>query len=288
MTHAVIRLSDNALPPSMVYRPQLTARWGQGSTSLVMLHGFTGSGLSFSHLAAHLGEVVTALCPDLPGHHGAGLPLEEGTRGFIETVDGLAEALPRRAVVYGYSQGARIALLLAARHPHKVQKLILEGCHPGLRQRHDRLLRRLQDERRAQQLTSRGVEAFVDAWERLPLFSGLRRLPAAEQAALRLRRVTHEASGLAGALRCLGQGVQPDVWPLLPKLHVPTLILTGSADIKYTQLARRMVGELPSAWRKAFEGIGHAPHLECPAAWADEVRAFLAVDAESELEVVSG
>ena len=52
--------------------------------------------------------------------------------------------------------------------------------------------------------------------------------------------------------------------------------MTGTQDAKYTRLARQMAAELPMAWRASFSGVGHAPHLECPAAYAAEVRSFLA------------
>ena len=39
--------------------------------------------------------------------------------------------------------------------------------------------------------------------------------------------------------------------------------------------AKAMARELPIAWFRSFEGVWHAPHLEAPARFADEVMAFL-------------
>jgi 2-succinyl-6-hydroxy-2,4-cyclohexadiene-1-carboxylate synthase len=36
-----------------------------------------------------------------------------------------------------------------------------------------------------------------------------------------------------------------------------------------------MSAELPMVWGHAFEGVGHAPHLEAPVPWACEVLSFL-------------
>ncbi len=250
--------------------------WGRGPVKALFLHGFTGSHDAFSHLEPLLGDVLTAACVDLPGHLDAPLPRQSGTAGFLETVDALAESVGGPHVVIGYSQGARVALGLAIQHPHLVSKLVLESGSPGLRQRHARSRRRQADEALAKLLVEHGVEPFVARWERLPLFDGLRALPEAEQAALRSRRSAHTREGLAGALRCLGQGVQPDFWPALPTMHVPTLLLSGSTDEKYTRAARLMSAELPLAWRATIRGVGHAPHLEAPRAYAAEIRAFLA------------
>jgi 2-succinyl-6-hydroxy-2,4-cyclohexadiene-1-carboxylate synthase len=251
-------------------------RWGTGPTKALFLHGFTGSGASFRHLEPLLGDVVTATCVDLPGHRQAPLPHASGSAGFEETIASLASALDQRTVVIGYSQGARIALALAARFPERVERLVLESGAPGIRRRSERVQRRKSDEAMAALIVERGVDVFVDRWEQLPLFAGLQSLPEPERAALRERRMGHTAEGLAGALTCLGQGVQPDLWSALPGLRIPTLVLSGAKDTKYTRLARRMVAELPLGWRRTFANVGHAPHLECPQAYADEVRAFLA------------
>lgn len=257
--------------------------WGSGELRVVFLHGFTGSRFSFDHLEPLLGDVITARCFDLPGHHEAALAVGD----FDSIVDSLAAQLDAPVVVVGYSQGARLALALAARHPLLVTRLILESGSPGLHRRHERVLRRRSDQALAELLTADGVEAFIAKWEQLPLFSGIRALPSDVQDRLRARRVGHTAQGLASALVAMGQGAQTDLWPALPVLRVPTLLITGAADQKYTRLARRMAAELPLAWRVSFRGAGHAPHLEVPGEWAAEVRTFLAAAWSQEPQVVT-
>lgn len=250
-------------------------RWGQGPLPALFLHGFTGGRESFRHLEPLLGDVLTATCVELPGHGEAPLPSGSGADGFAQTIDALAELLDRPSAVIGYSQGARLALALAVRRPRQVSRLVLESGSSGLRQRRARSQRREADERLAELITTRGVAAFVARWEALPLFAGLRCLSEADREALRQRRTAHRADGLAGALRCLGQGIQPDLWPALPTLYVPTLLFSGACDEKYTRLACQMAAQLPVSWRVCFPRVGHAPHLECPRAWADEARRFL-------------
>jgi 2-succinyl-6-hydroxy-2,4-cyclohexadiene-1-carboxylate synthase len=237
----------------------------------LFLHGFTGSRFSFDHLEPLIGELVTAKCVDLPGHHEA----PDATGDFDGVLDGLAGQLDGPVSVFGYSQGARLALGLAVRHPGLVERLVLESGAPGIHRRHERVMRRRADEALAALIETEGVDPFIAKWEQLPLFSGIRALSADVQEQLRRRRVSHRPSGLASALRTLGQGAQPDLWPALPTLRVPTLLITGASDAKYTRLARRMAAELPLAWRVAFRGVGHAPHLEAPQAWANELRSFL-------------
>lgn len=245
--------------------------WGTGPKRALMLHGFTGSRFSFDHLEQLVGDVITADCVDLPGHHEA----PSDVRDFDEVIELLASRIERPQTVIGYSQGARLALGLAVRHPHLVERLVLESGAPGIHRRHDRVMRRRSDEALASLIESDGVDSFIAFWEQLPLFSGIRGLPDDVQEQLRRRRVSHSPAGLAAALRLMGQGAQPDFWPALPTLRVPTLLITGSQDTKYTRLARRMAAELPLAWRFAIRGAGHAPHLEKAVAWSQEVRSFL-------------
>lgn len=247
-----------------------SSNWGRGQTKAVFLHGFSGSSESFNHLAPLLGDVLSAVCVDLPGHHGA------PSASWDETVESIGRLLEGRSVLVGYSQGARLALAVAARFPQRIERLILESGSAGFRRRHDRVLRRRADEALAELIVSRGMDAFVSHWEQLPLFSGLRAMPAVEQQALRERRGQHTAQGLAEALRTLGQGAQPDLWPALQSLRVPTLLMTGSNDAKYTRIAKKMAVDLPMAWHVSFRGVGHTPHLECAEAYAAEVKSFLA------------
>jgi 2-succinyl-6-hydroxy-2,4-cyclohexadiene-1-carboxylate synthase len=257
-------------------------RWGRGPRPALFLHGFTGSRGAFGHLEALLGDALTATCVDLPGHGEAPPP-----DSFSQTVEQLIELLEGPTVVVGYSQGARLALALAVRAPALVDRLVLESGTPGLHRRADRVARRRSDEALARLVTDLGVERFIDLWEQNPLFAGLRGLPDALRLSLRARRVSQRPEGLAAALRVLGQGAQPDLWPALISLRRPTLIVTGALDRKLTRIARRMVTDLPLAWHVTIDGAGHAPHLERPEAYAAEIRQFLAPSWDAEPEVLA-
>ena len=56
---------------------------------------------------------------------------------------------------------------------------------------------------------------------------------------------------------------------------MPTLLLTGALDEKFTGIARKMATELPVVWRHTFPDCGHAPHLEVPEDYVREVLSFL-------------
>jgi len=251
-------------------------RWPGEGRPLLLLHGFTGNRGSYSHLRPRLVEHADVVVVDLPGHGESPFPEDTTFSSTLEALVALLDALGFGEVdVAGYSLGARVALGLAVAVPGRVRRLVLESGSPGLRRRHDREMRRRTDESLAARLESEGVEPFVDAWEALPIFAGVRSLPGEVQAAVRARRLSGHPEGLALSLRRLGLGTQPNYWPELPRLRTPTLLLTGARDAKFTALARRMAAELPLVWGHVFPNVGHAPHLESPEAWAREVTGFL-------------
>ena len=250
-----------------------TERWGNGPINALFLHGFTGNKDSFRHLEPLLGSEISATCVDLPGHGSAGIP-EQGV-GFKQVIDALAALIPKPIAVVGYSQGARIALALAAHYPEKITKLVLESGTPGFRRKRDRVARWLKDRALSRRIQQIGVAAFVQEWESLPLFASFARLPAAVRDNLRARRLANSAQGLIWALTHMGQGAQPSYWAALPELRRPVLLLVGEHDTSATRLARRMEEGVPLAWHRVFASVGHAPHLECPEAYAEEVRNFL-------------
>ena len=242
---------------------------------LLLLHGFAGSRSSWDALAPELAKFSTVVAVDLPGHASAPLPSNRGEEGFFEVVDALAACTEGPMDVLGYSQGARLALALALRHPKRVCRLVLESGTAGLSSEEWRLKRRAEDEANASLLEEGGVASFMDAWKKRPLFATQERLPLEKKQALEERRKAHSASGLAGALRCMGLGVQPNFWPLLCGLRVPTLLISGEEDIKFTSLAQQMACALPFAYHAAIPGSGHAVHLELPGEWQEVIKDFL-------------
>ncbi len=253
-------------------------RWGTGTRPALLLHGFTGDSHAFDGLRPWLGKALVAISLDLPGHGRSPLTASSGRAGYEETL----EALERRLIelgepaeLIGYSQGARLALAVALRRPRCVRRLVLVSGSPGLRRRRARRARRLADEALAQRLERGGVEPFMRRWEALPLFEGLRRLPPAQRQELSAARRRCSAQGLAAALRAFGTGVQPSCWEGLPGLRVPTLLVTGARDAKFTAIAVEMAAQLPLGWRCTLEGVWHAPHLEAPAALCAELLRFL-------------
>ncbi len=241
---------------------------GQGPT-LVMLHGFTGSAAGWgSHLDALAARGWRVIALDLPGHGRSDAPDDaqcytiENCQRYI--LAALQEPGVNRgeAVLLGYSMGGRIALYTA--FSGFFRALILESASPGLEDQASREQRRSSDEALAASIERNGVQAFVDRWEKLPLFASQNTLPAEAREALRRQRLNNRASGLAQSLRGAGVGVQPSLHARLPTLRIPVMLIAGELDTKFTAIARSMAQVLPQSQLCIVPGAGHAVHLERP------------------------
>lgn len=253
---------------------------GSAGRPLLLLHGFMGSADDWLPFQYEWMQDHLTIAPDLPGHGRTATPADPA-RTHIEavTADLLAicdEYAPGRPLdVLGYSMGGRAALAFALSNPQRVRSLVLESASPGLRSEEERAARRADDELRARLLELEGLEAFVNAWEALPLWASQARLPQATREALRRDRLRNTPAGLAASLRGLGTGSQPSYWKRLPELQMPVLLIAGALDEKYAALAQEMATQIPRAQLAQIEQAGHNVHLEAPQAFSDAIADFL-------------
>lgn len=243
-------------------------RCSQGGVTLLLLHGFTGSELSFTDVEPGLCRAFRVATLALPGHGlaagWADRPVETGWDDAVEALLATLRSLDEPPLLHGYSMGARLGLAAALRAPELLRGLSLESGTAGLRAAAERAARRAADEELARFAEEQGLARFLDRWEETPLLSPLRALSPDAQGRLRRRRAQGSAAGLAWALRALGQGAQPDLWPELHRLQLPVLLLHGARDPKYTALAAQLERALPHAVRQPIDDAGHTPHLEQP------------------------
>lgn len=251
---------------------------------LVLLHGFSQASRCWAPVDTALAEDHDAVALDLPGHGGS-----SGIRADLwSTADLVAATLADldtsrtgvhdhrgpggRATLLGYSMGGRVALHVALAHPELVGRLVLVGATPGIEDDDERAARRRSDDALADRIEAIGVPAFLDEWLALPLFAGL-----SPDAAHRAEREANTAAGLASSLRLTGTGTQAPLWDRLGELTMPTLLVTGEHDRKFTEEAQRMLPLLGGpAEHVVVPDAGHTAHLERPQAFLDRVRTWLA------------
>jgi len=120
-----------------------------------------------------------------------------------------------------------------------------------------------------------GLERFVEYWENLPLFAGMKRLPPELQQRLRVQRLRNRPLGMANSLRGMGTGRQPSWWPSLASLPMPVLLTAGEQDAKFMDLAERMVSVIPHASFVPVPNAGHTVHVEQAELFDTIVKEFL-------------
>ena len=246
---------------------------------VIVIHGFTGSGAAMAPLVHRL-DGWQRIAVDLPGHGRSPAP-PQPSRYSIEA---MAESVARLAAtaadesyhVIGYSMGGRVALALAAAHPHVCRSVALISATAGMTDEAERAHRRQADEALADRIGEHGLEQFVADWMAAPMWDTLRAcLSETEWEASMRQRLGCDPVGLANSLRAGGTGSMTPLWDRLATLAVPTLIVCGALDGKFVELGRRMSELLPHSELAVMSGVGHAVHLEAPDLCADTVADFM-------------
>lgn len=252
---------------------------------VVLLHGFMGLSDDWMHVVSQLKDQYRCVMPDLPGHGRSGFPLRRKMITIQSVAEGIIEMLDtlkvEKSTLLGYSMGGRVALYTALNFPDRISALILESSGPGLEDEYERRVRTALDDDRAYHLRVQGLDPFLDEWYRAPLFESLHRFPE-RLALLKASRAIHNVEGLAAALQGLSTGRQPSLWDKLEQLNLPTLLICGSLDHKFTRINRIMSESIRLCEWKIIGDAGHNTHLEHPEAFVTTVQRFLAEKAHKQ------
>jgi len=237
--------------------------------TLILLHGFTGSAAGWGHQMDTLADYgLRIIALDMLGHGQSDAPKAAKRYSIEHCQKDILAALQElgvkkgHAIILGYSMGGRIALYAA--FSGFFRALILESASPGLEDPAEREERRTSDEALAASIEREGVPAFVERWERLPLFASQKMLSVEYREALHKQRLQNNATGLAQSLRGVGTGVQSSLYAQLPTLHIPVLLIAGELDTKFSMIAKHMARELPRSQLHIIPAAGHTVHLEQP------------------------
>ncbi len=247
----------------------------RGAPAVLMLHGFGASLHTWDTWAQGLNATHRVIRFDLPGN-GLSEPDPEGNytdARSLQMVLALMDQLGvARASVVGHSIGGRMAWTLAARHPGRVERLVLVApdgfASPGFEY---------------------GKAAEVPAVLGLMRYAmpksvlRMNLAPAyANPAALTDERTTryHDLMLAPGArqamLMRLQQTVLTDPRPLLATITAPTLLVWGEADAMIPMAnAQDYLGAVKGSRLVTFPDTGHLPQEEAAQASIKVVAQFL-------------
>jgi len=233
-----------------------------------LLHGWGLNSAVFGGFREALAIPTQSL--DLPGHGQA--PYERGDLDPERLAQTLARRYPEPGVWLGWSLGGLVALVLAARHPECVTKLILVGATPCFLRSPDwshgtehAVLKGFADQLEC------GYEATLRRF--LTLQAGV-----GERAQVRKLMSDLKTGGSAQAA-ALAEGLfvlaTHDLRGLLDSIQIPTLFIHGADDKVVSPEAARWSAQRMAHARLCVLGHGHAPFLSDEARCAEIVKDFL-------------
>jgi pimeloyl-ACP methyl ester carboxylesterase len=104
---------------------------GAGKPPLVLLHGMLGSSRNWQSAGADLASHFQVFALDLRNHgrspHAASMTYEEMMADVLTWLDELPF---ERVKIVGHSMGGKVAMLLACRHPERVERLVVVDIAP--------------------------------------------------------------------------------------------------------------------------------------------------------------
>ena len=202
---------------------QLSFRSRGDGEAIIFLHGLLGSSKSWAFQFAHVSRNYRVIAWDAPGFGQSAL-VPASIDAYVEALRGfLASIGETRISLIGHSMGGAVAACFAARFPELVSRLVLSCSHAGY------------GDPETAPMPSK-FESRMREFHRIgPVAYGANRardllpdcIPACvfDHAAEVASEVNPE--GLRRATRMLQRA---DNRPLLPKLGMPILILTGEMD----------------------------------------------------------
>jgi len=255
--------------------------------TLVLLHG--GPGLDHSIYKPRFSSLADIAQVVFLDHRANGRsdpgPREAWTLAqWGDDVRAFCEALGiARPIVLGVSFGGMVALAYATRHPAHPAKLILvstEAAGGTYPERRVALFERFGGPEVGALARRRFVdghvdEAMLDAWLRLafPLYTRTPRDPEVVRRAIRHPEVTRWFT------RPGGEGQRFDLFPALPRVQCPTLVLGGEEDpMTPIECQADIATALPAHLVRfeRFPGCGHGVLPDAPERAMAAIRDFIA------------
>ncbi len=255
--------------------------WGNvDSPTLVLLHGLRGHAHSWDDVSAALCQDYHVLALDQRGRGDTDWAPGGDYSGaaFVADLVGFCDALGLKSfTLIGHSMGGRNSLAFAGRHADQLEKLVIVDIGPTVDPRGgQRITRELQEV--PEEFDS--FEAVVEYMSRQNRFSSdqvmRRRLQYATKD-LPNGKVGWKYDLAIRDQRRNGAGApSEDLWPLLPNITCPTLVVRGQeTDLLMPENARQMVEALPNASLVEVERAGHMVFEDNPDGFIAAVKPWL-------------
>jgi pimeloyl-ACP methyl ester carboxylesterase len=233
--------------------------------AVVLLHGWGASIQSMWPIYQYLAPTHAVYALDFPGFGASEQPPEAwGVGDYLRLLLDWLEALQvSRATFLGHSFGGRVSIMLAAKYPERVKRLILVDS-AGIRPK------------RTARYYMRTY--FYKATKRVIALPGIRRWqPQLRKRLLKLLDAEDYGNATPGPMQgTFIRVVNEDLRPLLKQIKAPSLLLWGSDD-QDTPVSdgKIMEQEISDAGLVVFQGAGHFSYLDCFPQFCAVISSFL-------------
>jgi len=251
----------------------------QKRSTVLMLHGFTGSLNNWREILGSLNPNFNYIGIDLVGHGKSDSPVnidKYSPQALSKQIDDLLNYLSiEQIIIVGYSMGGRAALSFAINHPNKIRGLILEGTIAGIESEKIRNERINNDDELADYIEAHNIEDFVELWMSKKNFNTQRRFSYEKLKNIREKKTLNSKIGLANSLRGFGTGRMGYFVSKLNQINYPVLLITGELDTKFTKINSVLKQKFLNAKHKIIKNAGHNTHIEEPMKFAETANQFL-------------
>ena len=244
-----------------------TLQWGTTGETVLFLHGLTGVAEVWGPLVAHLDTTRCYVALDQRGHgQSPSAPsLDYSSGAFVQDTLALVRGLGGRVHLVGHSMGARVALIMAARHPEVLRSTAIIDIGPEAS--------RANIASTLQGLASR-PQRFASRQAALA-FAFRNRTPAPADEAIFLARLMPDPAGPKGSLAwrspaeslgaCVSRQRARNYWKEWRSILPPALFVHGGTSSEVsTRIADTMCAANPSVEFRRLEGVGHNVPLIAP------------------------
>lgn len=260
-----ISYCSNAAPVSDNAERSQQSSSPAGDRVVVLLHGWGCSIQTMLPIYRYLAPNYPVYALDFPGCGGSDPPpVPWGVGEYVQLVLDWLDALQvERATFIGHSHGGRVSLMLAARHPERVKRLVLVDSAGIRAPRNFRYYRRVY---------------FYKVAKRVIALPGIRCYqPALRKGLMRLLGAEDYGSVPPGVMQAtFVKLVNEDLRPLLKSIKAPSLLIWGEND-QDTPVSdgKIMEQEIPDAGLVVFKGAGHFSYLDSFPQFCAMISSFL-------------
>ena len=243
----------------------------QGSANgptVILLHGYSDSWVSYTRVLPLIDKRYHVYAPDLRGHGESDRPASGYTfPDFAGDIIAFMDAKDiKKATIVGHSMGSFVAQHVATMAPERVEKLVLVGTAPAVRNGE---VSQLQIEVNA--LTDPVPLKFVTEFQKSVVTR-----PVPDEF---MDRVVQESMKLPARVwkDTMAGMLAHDASVTLSKIKSPTLIIWGDRETVFPKRADQetLLKRIPKASLKVYEGTGHCPNWEEPARFARDLEEFM-------------